>query len=243
VLIKKLKLLFLLPVVLVLLGQIHAAVITGQDPVTVNLGSGANVSYLVFNESTLSDKPIRYAWHYDGLVNPVSGTSWSGEDLFQGILSASAGTDYALSVGKGAYGLYMDFTIGTNKSVTIDPLDSPVWTYWISGGSEYVEYGDNGPFNFEVPSDRWLISPSYASSRWISDGSYDGWTISPFSYAGEARDTHNYTDTNGITQSVTFGTYSGMDPQVIPEPDTCILFVFSSFVIIVFARWRSRKKA
>lgn len=243
VLIKKLQSLFLLPVVLVLLGQIHAAVITGQEPVTVNLGSGANVSYLVFNESSLSDAPIRYAWHYDGLINPLSGTNWSGEDLFQGVISASVGTDYALSVGTGAYGLYTDFTIGTNKSVTIDPLDSPVWTYWISGGSEYVEYGDNGPFNFEVPSDRWLISPSYASSRWISNGSHDGWTISPFSYAGEPSDTHYYADTDGISQPVTFGTYSGMDPQVIPEPDTRMLLLFSIVAIIVFARWKSRQKA
>jgi hypothetical protein len=244
VLIRNIKsLLFLSASLLFGLYHVHAAVITGQEPVTVNLGSGSNVSYLIFNESTLSNDPIRYAWHYEGLLNPVTGTNWSGEDLFQGVVSASVGTDYALSVGTGAYGLYTDFTIGTNKSVTIDPLDSPVWTYWISGGSEHVEYGDNGPFNFEVPSDRWLISPSYASSRWITNGSYDGWTISPFSYAGEESDTHYYTDTEGIVQPVTFGTYSGMDPQVIPEPDSSILSLFPILAIIVFAQWKSRQKA
>jgi len=68
---------------LFVLSQVHAAVITGQEPITVNLGAGSNVSYLVFNESTLSTAPIRYAWHYDGLINPQTGTNWSGEDLFQ----------------------------------------------------------------------------------------------------------------------------------------------------------------
>ena len=242
-LIRNIKNLLLLSASLLLgLYHVHAAVITGQEPVTVNLGSGSNVSYLIFNESTLSNDPIRYAWHYDGLLNPLTGTNWSGEDLFQGVLSASQGTDYALSVSTGAYGLFTDFTIGGTKSVTVDPLDSPVWTYWISGGSEFVEYGDNGSFSFEVPSGLWIVSPSYAATRWISNGSYDGWTISPFSYSGAVSDTHYYTDTDGIVQPVTFGTYYGLDPQVIPEPRVSLLCLLS-LTVLLFARWKILKKS
>lgn len=236
-------LLFLSATLLFGLFPVQAAVITGVEPITVNLGSGSNVSYLVFNESTLSNDPIRYAWHYDGLVNPSSGTNWSGEDLFQGVLSASQGTDYALSVSTGVYGLFTDFTIGETKSATVNPLDSPVWTYWISGGSEFVEYGDNGSFSFEVPSGHWIVSPSYAATRWISNGSYDGWTISPFSYNGEPSDTSFYTDIDGISQPVTFGAYSGLDPQVIPEPGTGLLCLISTATLLVFARWTHRQKS
>lgn len=215
--------------------------ITGQEPVTVNLGSGSNVSYLVFNESTLSNDPIRYAWHYDGLVNPLTGTNWSGEDLFQGVLSASQGTDYALSVGTGAYGLFTDFTIGETKSATVNPLDSPVWTYWISGGSEFVEYGDEGSFTFDVPSGGWIISPASQLSRWITSGSYDGWTLAEFAWPG-TDPTSNYLDQNGVLQPVTFGTYSGLDPQVIPEPQAGLLCLLSLSVLLL-ARWKNLQKS
>ena len=242
VLIRNIKSLFFLSASLLFgLYHVHAAVITGQEPVTVNLGSGSNVSYLVFNESTLSNDPIRYAWHYDGLVNPLTGTNWSGEDLFQGVLSASQGTDYALSVSTGAYGLFTDFTIGETKSAIVNPLDSPVWTYWISGGSEFVEYGDEGSFTFDVPSGGWIISPASQLSRWITSGSYDGWTLAEFAWPG-ADPTSNYLDQNGVLQPVTFGTYSGLDPQVIPEPQAGLLCLLSLSVLLL-ARWKNLQKS
>lgn len=227
---------------LILLAVINvpAAVITGQEPITVNLGSGANVSYLVFNESTLANTPIRYAWHYDGAINPVTRTNWSGEDLFQGVLSASQATEFALSFQTGAYGLFTDFTIGGRQSRIVDPLSSPVWTYWISGGSEYVEYGDNGSFSFLVPAGQWIISPSYDATRWISNGSYDGWTVNPFSYTGAPSDTSFYTDLGGVTQPVTFGTYSGLDPQVIPEPAPFVLVALSLMLLPILRAWKLR---
>jgi len=218
-------------------GQAESAVITGQEPKTVNLGTGANVSYLVFNESSLSSVPIRYAWHYDGMLNPKTGTNWSGEDLFQGVIEASAGGDYALSVTTGAYGLYTDFTIGGNRSRIINPLDSPVWTYWISGGSEFVEYGDNGAFTFDVPSGDWMISPSFAATRWISNGSYDGWTLAEFAYPG-TNPTAYFMDQNGVSQPVTIGTYAGMDPQVIPEPRVIPLGLLSGALFLLLRPWK-----
>jgi hypothetical protein len=223
-------------------GEVKAAVITGQEPITVNLGIGANVSYLVFNESTLAPVPIRYAWRYNGLTNPLSGTNWTGEDLFQGVISASAGTEYALSVGIGAYGLYTDFTIGGNQSRVINPLDTPVWTYWISGGSEYVEYGDNGAFTFDATLGGWMISPSYAATRWISNGSYDGWTLAEFAYPGTSP-TSYIVDQNGVLQPVTVGTYSGMDPQVIPEPGVLPLCLFSVAFLLVLRAFKIRQAA
>jgi hypothetical protein len=104
----------------------------------------------------------------------------------------------------------------------VDPLASPVWTYWIQGGGEYVPYGDSGDFFFNVPTDAWTISPGSSDTRYIANGSYDAWTISAFSYAGVASDTHYYTDLSGNTQAVTFGTYAGDQPlskiTAIPEP-------------------------
>lgn len=226
---------------LILLAAINApaAVITGQEPITVNLGSGANVSYLVFNESTLANTPIRYAWHYDGAINPATRTNWSGEDLFQGVLAASQATEFALSFQTGEFGLFTDFTIGGRQSRIVDPLSSPVWTYWISGGSEYVEYGDNGSFSFLVPAGQWIISPSYAATRWISNGSYDGWTIAEFEYPG-TNPVGYYIDLEGASQPVTFGTYSGLDPQVIPEPSSILLLVLSGLTVLFI---RSRKRS
>jgi hypothetical protein len=226
---------------LILMAVINApaAVITGQEPITVNLGTGANVSYLVFNESTLANTPIRYAWHYDGAINPVTRTNWSGEDLFQGVLSASQETEYALSVQTGAHGLFTDFTIGGRQSRIVDPLSSPVWTYWISGGSEYVEYGDNGSFSFLVPAGQWMISPSYAATRWISNGSYDGWTIAEFEYPG-TNPVGYYTDLEGVSQPVTIGTYYGLDPQVIPEPAPIVLVALSLMLLPILRAWKLR---
>ncbi len=222
--------------------EVKAAVITGQEPITVNLGTGANVSYLVFNESTLAPVPIRYAWHYDGAINPLTGDKWSGEDLFQGVIEASAGSAYALSVATGVYGLYTDFTIGVNQSRVINPLDTPVWTYWISGGSEYVEYGDNGAFTFDAPLGGWMISPSYAATRWISNGSYDGWTLAEFAYPGTSP-TSYIVDQNGVLQPVTVGTYSGMDPQVIPEPGVLPLCLFSVAFLLFLRAFKIRQAA
>jgi len=227
--------------VLILLAAINApaAVIIGREPITVNLSSGANVSYLVFNESTLASTPIRYAWHYDGAINPLTQTNWSGEDLFQGVLSASVETEYALSVQTGEFGLFTDFTIGGRQSRIVDPRSSPVWTYWISGGSEYVEYGDNGSFSFLVPAGHWIISPSYAAARWISNGSYDGWTIAEFEYPG-TNPVGYYTDLEGVSQPVKVGTYSGLDPQVIPEPAPVALVALSLVLLTILREWKLR---
>jgi len=226
---------------LILLASINApaAVITDQEPITVNLGIGLNVSYLVFNESTLANTPIRYAWHYDGAINPVTQTNWSGEDLFQGVLSASVETEYALRFQTGEHGLFTDFTIGGRQSRIVNPLSSPVWTYWISGGSEYVEYGDEGSFSFLVPAGQWMISPSYAATRWISNGSYDGWTIAGFVWPG-TNSVSYYTDLEGVSQTVTFGTYSGLDPQGIPEPAPIALVALSLMLLPILREWKLR---
>jgi hypothetical protein len=93
----------------------------------------------------------------------------------------------------------------------VDPLSSPVWTYWIQGGSEFVEFGDEGSFSFVVGNSL-IISPANWDTRYLSNGSYDIWTITPFSYSGAPSDTHAYTDISGQTQTVTFGTYEGSAP-------------------------------
>ena len=100
----------------------------------------------------------------------------------------------------------------------VDPLKSPVWTYWIQGGSEYVEYGDNDTtFTFLVGNSL-IVSPANWDTRYLTNGSYDAWTITPFSSTGASSDTHKYTDIFGNVQTVTFGTYEGSAPVLTSSP-------------------------
>jgi len=195
------------------------SVTQSSDSITVHLGSGSNVSYLAFAESTINPKSIIYSWHYDGLTKP-DGSPRTGYDLFNAVATETAGSSWALSYSTGAYGLTTSFTIGSVNSRTVDPLSSPVWTYWIQGGSEFVEFGDEESFSFVVGNSL-IISAANWDTRYISNGSYDVWTITPFSYTGAASDTHYYTDTSGKVQTVTFGTYEGSAP-VLRRPPTVV---------------------
>ena len=192
----------------------------------VNPGMGSNVSYLVIDDSSLGTAPVIFGWHYNGLTNPVTHTNWSGTDLLNGVISKLRGSPNQLSYSLGAYGLTVSYTFRGVTSITVDPLDSPVWSYWIKGGSEYVPYGDTGDFTFNAPATSWVISPNTSDTRWLTNGSFDGWTISPFSFIGASSDTHYYLDTTGSNQPVTFGTYSGavplsaVPPPIVPLPQT-----------------------
>ena len=195
----------------VLFSTAEASVITNSQ-VVYNLGSGGNVSYLVFDESSLSANPIIYAWHYNGLTNPSTSTRWSGTDLLNAVMAETKGSAIALDYTTGAYGLMTSFTIGSASSVVLNPLTTPVWAYWIKGGSEYEPYGDNAAFTFNAAKTSFIISPNTSDTRWLTNGSYDAWTVSQFSFTGDSGDTSVYTDTSGIKQPVTFGTYAGAEP-------------------------------
>jgi hypothetical protein len=240
-LIKRLALFIVMTVLPLGLENGRAAVITGQEPVIVTIGSGTNVSYLALDETSLSTVPIVYAWHYDGLTNAF-GTAWSGTDLLQGIIAGSSSTPFALNVTTGAYGLVASFSIGSNTA-TIDPLGSPVWTYWIKGGEEYVPYGDNGDFTFLPSPLNWVVSPANYDTRWITNGSWDAWTLSPFSYTGAPSDTSYYTDTNGIVQPVTFGTYGGVAPlSAVPEPSASVCTLMALLLVVAIRYGNSKRR-
>jgi hypothetical protein len=201
--------------------HLHAATLAVKDlsdSITIHLGIGTNVSYLAFDESTLGPKPIIYAWHYNNLTNsdgtPRTGT---GTDLLNAVISETAGTTWALSYAVGAFDLTTSYTIGSVTSTTVDPLDSPVWTYWIQGGTEFVEYGDAGSFTFSV-GNSFIVSPASSDTRYLTNNSYDAWTISPYSYTGTSADTRYFTDTLEKTQSVSDGVYSGPAPSLWTAP-------------------------
>jgi len=213
---------FLSSAVLHSLMVLHAfaapAVTENSESITIHVGSGTNTSYLAFAEPSLNPKPIIYAWHYDGLTRP-DGTPRTGEDLYDAVAAETAGSPWALSYSTGEYGLTTSFSIGPITSQVVNPLANPgpVWTYWIQGGSEYVEFGDEESFAFLVGNSL-IISPAYWDTRYISNGSYDVWTINPFSYTGATSDTHDYTDLMGKIQSVTYGTYEGSAPVLKKAP-------------------------
>jgi hypothetical protein len=193
-----------------------------SDSITVHIGSGSNVSYLAFAESSLNSKSIIYAWHYDELTNPNTPPR-TGLDLYNSVHGETAGSPWAVSYSTDAFGLTTSFSIGPTTSRVVDPLanPAPVWTYWIQGGSEYVGYGDNRTtFTFLVGNSL-IVSPAYWDTRYISNGSYDVWTITPFSYTEVPSDTHEYTDISGQAQTVTFGTYEGSAP-VLKTPPTIV---------------------
>jgi hypothetical protein len=201
--------------------HLHAATLAVKDlsdSITIHLGIGTNVSYLAFDESTLGPKPIIYAWHYNNLTNS-DGTprTRTGTDLLNAVISETAGTTWALSYTIGAYGLTTSYTIGSVPSTTVDPLDSPVWTYWIQGGTEFVEYGDAGSFTFSV-GNSFIVSPASSDTRYLTNNSYDAWTISPYSYTDTSADTRYFTDTLEKTQSVSDGVYSGPAPSLWTAP-------------------------
>lgn len=187
-----------------------------SDSITIHLGDGSNVSYLAFAESSLGSKPVIYAWHYNDLANS-DGTPRTGTDLLDAVISETAGTTWALSYTVGAYGLTTSYTIGSATSTEVDPLSSPVWTYWIQEGTEFVEYGDAGSFTFSV-GNSFIVSPASSDTRYLTNNSYDAWTISPYSYTGTSSDTRYFTDTLGNTQSVSDGVYSGPAPSLRTAP-------------------------
>jgi hypothetical protein len=212
-----------------------------SDSITIHLGSGSNVSYLAFAEFSLNPKSIIYAWHYDGLTN-TDGTPRTGYDLFNAVATETAGSPWALSYSTDDYGLITFFTIGSTISRVVDPLKSPVWTYWIQGGSEFVQYANEfeedgetkSSFSFLVGNSM-IISPSNWDTRYISNGSYDVWTITPFSYTGVASDTHTYTDISGSFRTVTFGSYTGPAPVLKRSPTVLSLIIAENQLQIIFS--------
>ena len=198
------------------------SVTESSDSITVHIGSGSSISYLAFVEPSLNPKTVIYAWHYDEPTNPNTSPR-TGLDLYNSVHAETTGSPWALSYSTDDFGLTTSFSIGPTTSRAVDPLANPgpVWTYWIQGASEYVEYGNNDTtFTFLVGNSL-IVSPAYWDTRYISNGSYDVWTVTPFSYNGVPSDTHTYTDISGQTQAVTFGTYEGSAP-VLKTPPTVL---------------------
>ena len=207
--------LMLLVLMIALSGKIQADVHT-NSLVQYHYGSGSNVSYLVFDETSLSANPIVYAWHYNGITNPATHKKWTGTDLLKAVIKASKGSAIALRYATDNFGLVSTITIGNQTSTNADPLNTPVWAYWIKGGREYA-FGDDTNFTF-APTN-WVISPNTSDYRWLTNGSWDGWTLSPYSFTGASSDTNYYKDITGTVQLVTLGTYTGGAPlSAAPTP-------------------------
>jgi len=199
--------------------QAALSVTETSESITIHVGSGGNVSYLAFAEPSLNPKAVIYAWHYDEPTNPNTPPR-TGLDLYDAVHVETAGSPWALSYSTGDFGLTTSFSMGQTTSRVVNPLANPgpVWTYWIQGGNEYVEYGDNDTtFTFLV-GNFLIVSPAYWDTRYISNGSLDAWTITRFSFSEAPSDTHEYTDILGKAQTVTYGTYEGPAPSLIRPP-------------------------
>jgi hypothetical protein len=192
------------------ISTLKAAVLAGVDPVSFTVGSGSDVSYLVIDESTLSSAPLlfEYRYNFDSL-NPISGYK-----LLHEVEKLSSLNFTTIFYGGGLGNALDSVSYG---GTTVSSFTAPNWStgtnwsYYVAGGSEVDE---------PVPADLWKFSAVGMDSRFITPGSWDGWTI-----AGWNPD---------------FGGPPSISPAVVPEPAPLPLAVLSLAALFFFFRWKQK---
>jgi hypothetical protein len=195
---------------LVSISTLEAAVLAGVDPVRFTVGSGSDVSYLLIDESTLSSAPLLFAYRY----TYDSNTPITGYELLNEVKRLSS-LDFTTIFYGGGLGNALDSIIygGTNASsfTAADWSTGTYWSYYVAGGSEVDEL---------LASNLWKYAEVGMDSRFITPGSWDGWT-----FAGWNPD---------------FGAPPSMSPALVPEPAPLQLEVLSVTALFIFFRWKQK---
>jgi hypothetical protein len=216
------------------LGTTKAQLTTGV-PVVVDVGNTNSpyVSYLVIDDQSLGNSAIEYAWYYSSTTETDGVTPLTGEDLLDAVIAGSADTVYALdriddsvvntntNSGPGLIKNWAGFTdgfqIGSTTSTLLGSLTTTNadWAYWVKGG----ELDDS------LVGTNWSIANDVAFYRTITNGSFDGWTISPY-------DPNTYLYLGGAPLSA----------AAVPEPSTLPLMLLSLATVVAVFRWKSSER-
>jgi hypothetical protein len=192
------------------ISTLKSAVLVGVDPVGFTVGSGPDVSYLLIDESTLSSAPLLFEYRYTyDILNPIS-----GYELLHEVTRLSS-LDFTTIFYGGGLGNSLDSVsyegITVSSFAALDWSTGTYWSYYLAGGSEVDE---------PVPADLWKFSAVGMDSRFITPGSWDGWTFSGWNPA--------------------FGGPPSISPAVVPEPSPLPLAVLSLAALFFFFRWKQK---
>ena len=190
---------------------LQGAVLTGVDPTIINVGTGADTSYLVIDESTLYSTPLEFAYHYTyDSNNPLTGF----ELLTNVAANSSLGvnTAYSVSVG-GNYLISFAFSGNTVAGINAPDGSGTYWSYYLAVGLD----GGTTP----LLTNQWNYANNGIDARTITPGSWDGWTISSYDAA------YN-----------TIDALPSVAPLAVPEPATLPLVFLSFAAVMSFKRWK-----
>jgi len=209
---------------------LHADVTSGA-PVIVDVGNSTDpyVSYLVIDDTSLGNSAVEYAWYYYdtnelGTTNPLT-----GDDLINAVVAGTSNTPYSLTpITEGAQGVDAGvdgFKIGNQTSTIVSIFDSSAtayWAYWIKGGSQTASYP---PYTYVTPTN-WVIAEDTPFDRLLTNGSYDGWTLSTLDA------NYNYDGPAPLSSA-----------SLIPEPSTLPIILLSLATLLVAIRWKPIRKS
>ena len=203
------------------ISTLKSAVLAGVDPVSFTVGSGPDVSYLLIDESTLSSAPLLFEYRYTyDILNPIS-----GYELLHEVTRLSS-LDVTTIFYGGGLGNSLDSV--SYGGITVSSFTAPDWstyTYWsyyLAGGSVRIPETSNDGFviavDEPVPADLWKFSAVGMDSRFITPGSWDGWTLAGW--------------------NPSFGEAPSISP--VPEPAPLPLAVLSLAALFFFIRWKQK---
>ena len=159
-----------------------AAVVEAYD-----VGSGANTARLLIDFGFVGGDAYLFTYRYDGLA--------SGEDLIRQV--DAGGSLLADLTDFGSLGVYVDgFTLQGSGNAEVPGFggdQGEVWTYWTSPTRPTLAAA-------------WQESAAGPSSRVLTDGGYDGWTLNVSAFNDPANATNN-------------------PPAAVPEPATAAVLL------------------
>ncbi|MEM1098255.1 MAG: hypothetical protein AAGH92_05645 [Planctomycetota bacterium] len=145
-------------------------------------GTGSNTSSVVIDFSESGGDAYLFEYSYDGQA--------TGQDM---LLALDAAGDLDVFTTQFSFGLGIDgFAFdGNSQDVGFDSVTGRNWSYWIAGGSQDVtDFSVDPPLTQResVAFGNYEFASSGAGSRFLEDGSLDGWIVnaSAFNQVGGA---------------------------------------------------------